>query len=227
MNNNFSWTQNSYLFSFVNKEERKNMTESPIGKSAWNLTAAFYCLSKEKDLFGPHQVENINCGFFVLAFWHLDKYFYAVYSARTLPRVTGKELIRADHHTVSHHWLPASVRAAPANAALNWPPLLEQQANSFLVQFAGYKRSPSKEPRIERMASWLIHFALFYAFCQATSGFIWEQHNKGQQNYQDRKFLHKLSVTLITNLLFTIIFSVNCDDLLHKLKVNFITAQLR
>lgn len=117
------------------------------------------------------------------------------------------------------------MRAAPANAALNWPPLLEQQANSFLAQFAGYDRSPSKEPRIERMASWLIHFALFYAFCQATSGFIWEQHNKGQQNYQDRKFLHKLSVTLITNVLFIIIFSVNCDDLLHKLKLNFITAQ--
>lgn len=93
MNNNFSWTQNSYLFSFVNKEERKNMIESPIGKSAWNLTAAFYCLSKEKYLFGPHQVENINCGFFCFSLLTLDKYFYAVYSARTLPRVTGKELI--------------------------------------------------------------------------------------------------------------------------------------
>lgn len=131
----------------------------------------------------------------------------------------------------SSHCQPSLIAGVSASSAdkctLNWPPLLEQQANSFLVQFAGYKRSPSKEPRIERMASWLIHFALFYAFCQATSGFIWEQHNKGQQNYQDRKFLHKLSVTLITNLLFTIIFSVNCDDLLHKLKVNFITAQLR
>lgn len=69
------------------------MIESPIGKSAWNLTAAFYCLSKEKDLFGPHQVENINCGFFCFSLLTLDKYFYAVYSARTLPRVTGKELI--------------------------------------------------------------------------------------------------------------------------------------
>ncbi|XP_078351090.1 collagen alpha-5(VI) chain-like isoform X1 [Oculina patagonica] len=36
------------------------------------------------------------------------------------------------------------------------------------------------------MASWFIHCILFYSFCQVISGFIWERHDTGQHNYQDR-----------------------------------------
>lgn len=36
------------------------------------------------------------------------------------------------------------------------------------------------------MALWLNHCVLIYVFFQATTGYIWEQHNKGQRNYQHR-----------------------------------------
>jgi len=34
----------------------------------WNLTGAYFCSSKEKDLYEPYQMENITSGFFVLGF---------------------------------------------------------------------------------------------------------------------------------------------------------------
>lgn len=62
------------------------MKQRPIGKSMWNLTGEYFCLLKEKDLYKPYQMENINSGFFCFSFFDISTNSFIVYSATTLSK---------------------------------------------------------------------------------------------------------------------------------------------
>lgn len=44
------------------------MKKRPRGKSMWKFDLRVFLLLKEKDLYEPYQMENINNGIFVLVF---------------------------------------------------------------------------------------------------------------------------------------------------------------